>query len=77
MSKTRRNFSPEFKAQVFLQLLREEYTVNELAAEHQISPVVIGFTKVLLTRCIGVLFKDTHSLLRKGKGSMYEDYGAL
>jgi transposase-like protein len=42
MSKTRRSFSPEFKAQVVLQLLREENTVNELAAKHQISPVVIG-----------------------------------
>nr|WP_080510905.1 transposase [Desulfitobacterium hafniense] len=42
MSRTRRNFSPEFKAQVVLQLLREEHTVNELAAEHQISPIVIG-----------------------------------
>lgn len=43
MSKTRKHFSPElFKAQVVLQLLREENTVNELAATHQISPVVIG-----------------------------------
>lgn len=42
MSKTRKRFSPEFKAQVVLQLLREENTVNELAAMHQISPVVIG-----------------------------------
>ena len=42
MSKTRKTFTPEFKAQVVLQLLREENTVNELAAKHQISPVVIG-----------------------------------
>ena len=42
MSKTRKTFTPEFKAQVVLQLLREENTVNELAATHQISPVVIG-----------------------------------
>lgn len=42
MSKTRRHFSPEFKAQVTLELLREEHTVNELAAKHQISPVLIG-----------------------------------
>lgn len=42
MSKTRRNFSPEFKSQIVLQVLREEYTVNEIAAKHQISPVVIG-----------------------------------
>lgn len=42
MSKTRKTFSPEFKAQVVLQLLREENTVNELSSMHQISPVVIG-----------------------------------
>ncbi len=46
MSKTRKTFSPEFKAQVVLQLLREENTVNELAAKHQISPVVIGRWKI-------------------------------
>jgi hypothetical protein len=31
MSKKRRNSKPEFKAQVVLELLREEKTVNELA----------------------------------------------
>lgn len=42
MSRERRNFKPEFKAQVILELLREEMTLNELAAKHQISPVVIS-----------------------------------
>lgn len=42
MSKTRRNHTPEFKARVVLELLREEMTVNELAAKHQISPVLIS-----------------------------------
>jgi transposase-like protein len=31
MSKKRRSSKPEFKAQVVLELLREEKTVNELA----------------------------------------------
>lgn len=35
MSKIKRNYTPEFNAQVVLELLREEKTVNELAAEHQ------------------------------------------
>ena len=42
MSKTRRHYNPEFKAQIVLDILREEHTVNELAAKYQISPVVIS-----------------------------------
>ena len=57
MSRTRRNFSPEFKAQVVLQLLREEHTVNELAAEHQISPVVIGRWKTEFLERASEVFK--------------------
>lgn len=57
MSKTRKTFSPEFKAQVVLQLLREENTVNELAAKHQISPVVIGRWKTAFMERASEVFK--------------------
>ena len=33
MSKARSHYSPEFKAKVVIELLREEHTVNELAAK--------------------------------------------
>src|SRR4051795_10335184 len=36
--KTSRNFSPEFKAKLVQQMLREEQTINQLAAEHGIHP---------------------------------------
>jgi len=45
MSRLRRNFEPEFKAKVVLELLREEMTLNELAARNQINPVVTSWCK--------------------------------
>ncbi len=57
MSKTRRNHTPEFKAQVVLELLREESTVNELAAKHQISPVLISRWKAELMQNAAEVFK--------------------
>lgn len=36
--KKRRNFTPEFKTQVVLELLREEKELNQLATEHEIAP---------------------------------------
>jgi putative transposase len=76
MSKTRRNFSPEFKAQVVLQLLREENTVNELAAKHQISPVVIGRWKTeFMERASEVFMKgpsDTEQALNEKEEQIAE-----
>ena len=34
----RRQFTPEFKTRIVLELLREEKLLGELAAEHEISP---------------------------------------
>ena len=34
----RRSFTPEFKTQVVLELLREEKELNQLATEHDIAP---------------------------------------
>jgi putative transposase len=40
--KTRNHYSAEQKANVVLEVLREEATVNEIAAKYGISPVMIG-----------------------------------
>jgi len=37
----RNYYSAEYKAAVVLEILSEAYTVNEIAAKHGISPVVI------------------------------------
>lgn len=39
--KKRRSFTPEFKIQVVLELLREEKELNQIAAEHEIAPNVL------------------------------------
>ncbi len=40
--KKRNRYSAEFKAKVVLEVLREEATVNEIAAKHEISSVMVG-----------------------------------
>ena len=57
MSKKRRNHTAEFKAQVVLELLREEKTVNELAAKHQVSPVLISRWKAEFMERAAEVFK--------------------
>lgn len=65
MSKTRRHFNPEFKAQVVLVLLREEHTVNELAAKYQISPAVLGRWKAEFLENAAAVFKTGPSETEK------------
>lgn len=38
MSKTRRNFTSKFKADLVIELLKGEKTLNEIASENQIQP---------------------------------------
>ena len=38
----RNNYSAEFKTKVVLEVLREEATVNEIAARHGINPVMVS-----------------------------------
>jgi len=38
----RNNYSAEFKTEVVLEVLQEEATLNEIAARHDVSPVVIS-----------------------------------
>ena len=40
--KKRNRYSAEFKTKVVLEVLREEATVNEIAARYEISPVMVG-----------------------------------
>lgn len=38
----RNRYTPEFKAKVVFEVLREEQTVNEIAAKYEISPVMLS-----------------------------------
>ncbi|RZI50019.1 hypothetical protein EW027_17760 [Aeribacillus pallidus] len=40
--KKRNRYTAEFKAKVVLEVLREEQTVNEIAAKYELSPVMVS-----------------------------------
>jgi transposase len=53
--KARRNFSPEFKAKVAIEALREQQTVSELATKYELHPNQISeWKKQLLGGSAGV-----------------------
>ena len=57
MSK-RNQYNAEFKAKVVIEVLREEGTINEIAAKHGINPVMLGRWKSeFLSRASGVFKK--------------------
>jgi transposase-like protein len=39
IKRTRKNYSPEFKAKVVLKLLQENKTINEIASKYSILPI--------------------------------------
>lgn len=56
----RNKYKPEFKTKVVLEVLREEMTVNQIAAEHQISPQMVSKWKAeFLERAPMVFEKGT------------------
>ena len=56
--KKRNQYTAEFKAQVVIEVLREEGTVNEIANRHGINPVMLSRWKAeFLERAAGVFAK--------------------
>lgn len=56
--KARRNYTPEFKAKVVLEILSEVETVNQIAAKYEISPLVLSrWKKDFMERASGVFKK--------------------
>ena len=52
MKRTRKNYSPEFKAKVVLELLQENKTINEIASKYGILPKsLIEWKKTILRKC--------------------------
>jgi putative transposase len=58
---TRKQYSPIFKAQVVQELLREEKTISQLAAEHGIHPTQLGTWRRTATEGLPTLFSRTDS----------------
>ena len=58
MSTQRKRYSPEFKAKVALEALKEHSTLAELASRFEVHPVVIGQWKKQLREGLSQVFAD-------------------
>ncbi len=58
MTRTRRRFEPEFKAQVVLELLRGEKTMAQLCREHAIGADLLGNWRTVLIDRAPELFAE-------------------
>ncbi|TYP67162.1 putative transposase [Paenibacillus methanolicus] len=70
MKPTRRTFTPEEKARLVLEILKEEKSVAQLAAEHGIHANVLTRWKSEAVQNLSQLFVDD----RKGITKMKQDY---
>lgn len=70
MKPTRRKFTPEEKARLVLEILKEEKSVSQLAAEHGIHANVLTRWKTEAIENLSQLFVDD----RKGITKMKQDY---
>jgi putative transposase len=62
----RHQYTPEFKVQAVIEVIREEGTVSEIAAKYGVNPVMLGRRKAeFLERAAGV-FKEGPTEAEKG-----------
>lgn len=61
MSKPRKQYSPEFKARLVMELLREEKSVAELAAEHGVHPTQLHKWRKQATESLSAVFSRQQS----------------
>lgn len=59
--KTRRRFTPEFKAKVALEAIRNERTLSELAARYEVHPNQISQWKASVIENAALAFSDRAS----------------
>ena len=70
MATTRRTFTPEEKARIVLEILKEERSVSQLASEHGIHTNVLNRWKLEAIQNLSQLYVDD----RKGITKMKHDY---
>jgi len=63
----RRNFTPEEKAKIVIEVLREEKTLNEIAAEYEIHPNQLSRWKAEFIRNAGRVFSKETDEVEKVK----------
>lgn len=67
MSKTRRKYSPKFKSDLVIELLKGEKDLNTLATEHSISPNLLRNWKKEFLDNASLAFDDTRQSTLKEK----------
>lgn len=63
--KQRNKYSPQFKTEVVVEVLREEGTLNEIAARHSINPVMLSRWKTEFLERAADVFKKGPSEAEK------------
>lgn len=73
----RRNFTPEQKAQIVIEVLREEKTLNEIAAQYEIHPNQLSRWKAEFLNNAARAFSKETDELEKVKQSHEEEKDEL
>ncbi len=81
MSKQRRRHSPEFKAKVALEAIKNQKTINEIAGEHGLHPNQVSAWKQELLQGLDTLFRQPNSKEQREhealQAELYEQIGRL
>ena len=77
----RKSRSPQFKSQVALEAVKNQKTINELAAEYELHPNQISKWKKQLLEDLPSLFTDGRAKAARNdealQGRLYEEIGRL
>jgi transposase-like protein len=73
----RRNFTPEQKAKIVIEVLREEKTLNEIATEYEIHPNMLSRWKAEFLSNAGRVFSKEADELEKAKQSYEKEKDEL
>ena len=79
--KTRRQFSPEYKAKAALEAIKGQRTLNEIAGELEIHPIQLGTWKRVAMEGLCTVFAGTRSKATTDSdalvSSLYQEIGQL
>lgn len=73
----RRKFTPEQKAKIVMEVLREERTLNEIAAEYEVHPNMLSRWKAEFINNAAAVFKKETDELEKAKQSYEKEKDEL
>jgi transposase-like protein len=84
MVKNRKSYKPSYKAQVVLDLLKEEKTLAQISSEYKLSPSVVSKWKNIMIKNVEKVFEDTKSKTSHEKkeyekqiDELYQEIGRL